>query len=191
MNKIILPIILMAVLYSGCSHESAYPEACITIKVINEDGKPLEGINVSATFEVSNGITPGIKYNTIKATTDNNGVYTVSGNTMFNVAYGAYKQGYYKSYGEFPLISNNNGRWQPWNPEVTVVLRKIEHPVPMYARNAYVSPITVPALRKAVGFDLIEYEWVSPYGKGKHTDFLFRLNSTYNPNPQNLWIETG
>jgi hypothetical protein len=35
---------------------------------------------------------------------------------------------------------------------------------------------------KDVGFDLIEYDWVPPYGKGKHSDFIFHLKSRFSGN---------
>jgi len=173
-------IVLIILVQNSCSNAIESPEAKITLKVEDEDGRPLEGVNVGATFEVSKGKAPGIKYNTERGTTDRNGVYIVTGKTMFNVPYGATKQGYYKSNGEYRLISNENGRWQPWNPEVTIVMRKIENPIPMYARHSRMSPIAVPELRKGIGFDLIEFDWVSPYGKGNHADFICKLISTYN-----------
>jgi hypothetical protein len=172
-------IALIILLHNGCSNAIESPEAKLTLKVVGEDGSPLEKVNVGATFEVSKGTTTGIKYNTEKGTTDKDGVYIISGKTMFNVPYSAVKEGYYKSSGEYLLNSNINGRWQPWNPEIIVVLRKIVNPVPMYARHSRMSPIAVPELRKAIGFDLIAFDWVSPYGNGNHTDFIFRMTSTY------------
>ena len=41
----------------------------------------------------------------------------------------------------------------------------------MYARNAR---IKIPVIGKAIGFDLIEGDWIQPYGKGKSADFLFQ-----------------
>lgn len=99
--------------------------------------------------------------------------------TIGDVGIEATKDGFYSTYTEYHFRTREKGKWQPWKAEVTLVLRKIENPVPMYARNAHVSPITVPELRKEIGFDLIEFDWVSPNGKGKHVDFIFKLNSTY------------
>lgn len=64
---------------------------------------------------------------------------------------------------------------EPWNAEITVVLRKIENPVPMYARNTANSPIEIPVAGKDVGFDLILFDWLAPYGKGQVADFYCNL----------------
>jgi len=48
------------------------------------------------------------------------------------------KDGYYKTEGGYwfypgPERSVKDGRWQPWNPTNTVVLKEIRNPVPMFA----------------------------------------------------------
>lgn len=42
----------------------------------------------------------------------------------------------------------------------------------MYAREAVKE---IPILDEAVGFDLMKFDWVVPYGHGNHSDFIFRL----------------
>ena len=183
MSKKILVYVLISLnvlLESSCSAAIDLPEAKLTIKVVTEDGKPIEGANIAIGFEVPKENGRGVKSAILKAVTDAHGLITVSNKTLGYIGYEAAKEGYYKSDGKYSFGSNKNGYWQPRNPELTVVLRKIENPIPMYARNAHAFPITVPELRKSVGFDLIEFDWVSPYGKGKRADFLFKLTSTYN-----------
>lgn len=160
----------------GCS--GSYPEAKATIKIVDEDGKPIESVNASITFELPKGNVQGIRDVAKKGITNGDGVFSASSRTGIDIAYGAEKEGYYKSYGEFHFTSSANGRWQPWNPEFKLVLRKIEKPVPMYA--CQLRPITLPESYKGIGFDLIEYDWVSPYGRGKHADFIFRVDGKYN-----------
>jgi hypothetical protein len=43
----------------------------------------------------------------------------------------------------------------------------------MYARKAQ---IQIPAVDKPIGFDLVEYDWVAPYGKGKRSDVIFETH---------------
>lgn len=164
-------------IYCSCSIGFALPEACITIKVVNEEGKPIEGINVGLGFERNTGA--GTKGIPINGLTNTNGSFTGKENTINFVGYRAYKEGYYESEGEYRFQGQSGGRWYPWNPEIKVVLRKIGNPVPMYARDAQMSPIALPALEKPIGFDLMEYDWVSPYGKGIHSDFIFELTKQY------------
>lgn len=65
--------------------------------------------------------------------------------------------------------------WEPYNSELTVMLRKIENPVPMYARDIRNSLIEIPVVGINVGFDLIKFDWVTPYGSGSQSDFIFHL----------------
>lgn len=66
-----------------------------------------------------------------------------------------------------------NGRWEPWNPEIKIVVPRILNPIPLYARQYGLHErVTIPA-EKAVGFDLMVSDWVAPYGKGKRADFVF------------------
>ncbi len=51
------------------------------------------------------------------------------------------------------------------------ILKRIGKPIPMYARKVQ---IEIPEINKPVGFDLVEGDWVTPYGKGKQADFIFQ-----------------
>jgi len=46
----------------------------------------------------------------------------------------------------------------------------------MYARNTKLSRVRLPAADKEIGFDLIAYDWVAPYGRGSVADFIFKLD---------------
>jgi len=156
-----------------------FPVAKATIKVVDELGNPIEGAKVSIGFQLSKGfMEQGIKDVSESGITGSDGVFSASHRTAIDIAFGAEKQGYYESYGKYHFTTSKIGRWQPWNPEFTLVLRKIGNPVPMYA--CQLKTITLPYANKKIGFDLIEYDWVSPYGKGKHADFIFRLEGKYN-----------
>lgn len=52
-----------------------------------------------------------------------------------------------------------------------MILKKIGEPIPMYVRKARIS---MPEVSKPIGFDLIEYDWIAPYGKGKQADLIFQ-----------------
>lgn len=153
---------------------NAYPTASITIKAVDENGIPMEGVQAGATFE------KGREYVTERGFTNKEGLFTAaSENSVLDVAFGIRKDGYYESVGRYRFTMPQSGlsadRWLPWNPEVALVMKKIENPVAMYARRISVD---IPVLGKEVGFDLIESDWVAPYGKGKHKDFIFKLDSS-------------
>lgn len=66
-----------------------------------------------------------------------------------------------------------NGRWEPWNPEVAVIVPRMLKPIPLHVRTVGDGPnLEMPTLG-AVGFDLLVSDWVAPHGKGKRADFVF------------------
>jgi hypothetical protein len=157
------------------------PTAEVTIKVIDENGIPMQGGKVEIGLTVPMGTEQGVKNTIIKGVTDSSGLYRASGHTLDHIGYSVKKEGWYESYGEYRFAKRQSGKWQPWNPEIKVVMRKIEKPVPMHARDLQMTRpgIMIPFAGKDVGFDLIEFDWVTPYGKGKRADLLFHLESTY------------
>ena len=145
-----------------------------TIVVLDESNNPVEGAYTGITFEKNTS--QGTKVTTEDGSTDSIGKFTATGSCNGHIAYGAKKAGYYDSYYTYDFKGKNTFGWEPWNPELKVILRKIENPVPMYARHA---KIELPVSEKDVGFDLVEYDWVIPYGKGKYSDFIFNLKRDF------------
>ena len=46
----------------------------------------------------------------------------------------------------------------------------------MYAQHARIS---LPFSNEFIGFDLTAFDWVAPHGKGKHSDFVFKLDRPF------------
>lgn len=172
--RIFFLLLCCFVLLCGCSIEFLLPEGCITILVVDDGGKTMEGINVGIGFEKNTG--SGTKGIPVRGVTDSMGKFTGKHNTLEVVQYRAYKQGYYESTGEYRFKNEVGKKWQPWNPEIKLVLRNIEKPVPMYARQ-FVG--VLPLQNKDIGCDLIANDWVKPYGKGTHSDIIFQLRKRY------------
>lgn len=168
-------IVLLGTLSSNQAFAIFAPDAKITLKVIDENGVLVSDTNVSTTFSVPNVKRGGIKYNSVKGLSGNEGTFTASNRTMEHVSYSATKDGYYVSRGIYKFKDSKNDRWLPWNPTLEIVLRKIENPVPMYKRDMERFLVELPVAGKEIGFDLIAYDWVSPYGKGNHPDFIVKL----------------
>jgi len=152
---------------------SAYPhpEAKVTVQVVEEDGTPIKGARAGIAFEIpGEGQSASI---VSRGQTNEQGTYTGSERTTGYVACGARMDGYYPSQGvRYRFKTQSLNRWEPWNPTVTVVLRRIINPVPMYARKLETK---IPVQGKPIGFDLVEADWVAPYGKGTSSDFVFTL----------------
>ncbi len=151
--------------------------AKVTIVVVDEQGQPLEGADVGVGFRQDTGW--GTKSTARDTIVGADGKFTVSDRCNSVITYGASKVDYYNSYYKYIFQKLSNNGWEPWNPELKIVMRKIENPVSMYARSAKSSrkKIEIPVVGKDVGFDLVEYDWVPPYGKGKYPDFIFHLRS--------------
>ncbi|ALC17508.1 hypothetical protein DSOUD_2770 [Desulfuromonas soudanensis] len=142
-----------------------------TIVVLDERNDPIDGAYTGITFETNTG--QGTKVSTGDGSTNLEGKFTATGSCNGHISYGAKKEGYYDSYYVYDFKEKNSFGWEPWNPELKVVLRKIENPVPMYARRA---KIEIPVAGKEIGFDLVKYDWVIPYGKGTIGDFTVYLD---------------
>lgn len=172
LRSLIYTLSIFFITLVGCSRAFDYPEAKVTVKVVDEYSNPLENVDVLIGFQEPKSTAQGIKDVAEKGVTRTDGIFSASRKSGNHIAFSAEKQGYYKSRGDFHFSTSTNGRWQPWNQEIKLVLRKIEKPVPMYAREFRRE---LPVIGKEAGFDLIEYDWVAPYGKGVRSDVVFKL----------------
>lgn len=165
----------------------ALPSAKITIKVIDEQGIPVANANAGMGFMTPKGRGKGWGTNSSRASgvTDSDGYFTGEGETQPRVSYSANKAGYYGVGGKFNNFTSVSGfigfrKYQPWNPTVELVLKKIINPIAMYAVNRGAPrkgelPV-IPVIGRFVGYDLMVNDWVVPHGLGTHRDFLFKLN---------------
>ncbi|MDT8317355.1 MAG: hypothetical protein RQ824_05125 [bacterium] len=174
-SKILLVALLTCMSINTEASALKLPAGKVTIRVVDENGKPVVGMPVGIGFPVPAKTHRGIAGEAVKGFSDSNGLFEAQHETMDYVNFGADKEGYYKSRGRFNFSRSKSNQWEPWNPTVELVMRKKENPVAMYARKINVD---MPVLGKEVGFDLMEGEWVAPYGKGKYPDFVFKMDST-------------
>lgn len=151
------------------------PKARITALVVDEKGSPISGAKVKLVFAEANNANAIVN---VEGITGNDGIFAGEGYSDGSYGAAITKNGYYFSgLGAPPLVDIVNGRWQPWNPTVKTVLRKIEKPVATYARSF--RELTIPEIQKPCGFDLEVGDWVAPYGKGKVADFIMTLQRKY------------
>ena len=97
-------------------------------------------------------------------------------NIRGDVEYAVYPKGKYYpvTMQSYRFNQVQNGRWEPWNPEVTVIVPRILNPTALYARR--IRATEVPTMGP-VGFDLMISDWVAPYGKGKTADFTCEVST--------------
>lgn len=152
----------------GCAPEKSTK---ISVTVLDEEGRTIEGSIVTGAFEQYSW---EVKIIGDEEVTDNNGRATVSQKSNGHVVVTASKEGYYVTRKTIDFFEKRGFKWHPWNPEVELILRKIENPVPMYARDIDMIDFIIPVEGKWVGLDLETLTWCSPYGDGKSPDFLFK-----------------
>lgn len=172
-------LLLLLLLFLVSANVLALPSAKITVRVIDESGNPVEGAIVGIGFTVPVKTGWGSKMRGKKGQSDSNGLFSAEGETEpYDVGFSAKKEGYYRSGGAYKRFTEVTGfigmrKWQPWNPTVELVLKKIKNPIPLYAYK--LSGIEMPGLDKFYGFDLVARDWVIPYGQGTKSDFLFKM----------------
>src|SRR5688572_30536869 len=159
-----------ALLAVGAWAVTKYPEAKISIKVIEEGRTPVTNAEVGIGFEVMSTKYFGNETVPVSGKTNLAGEFTGSALGDRSLGFTVKKSGYYPTTGTYSFKEAVANKWQPWNPTLEVVLRRIGSPAPMYARRLRAE---IPVVDEPIGFDLVLSDWVAPYGKGTTADFVF------------------
>jgi hypothetical protein len=170
MKKIFSLFLIFAI---GYSDAQTLPQEYLwtaTLKAVNEAGKPVAGVKVFVDFSVYKEPISGL--------TDTNGIFVASHrDASENIGIRAERKEYYPF-----MLEYNKGVYNPekWNPSLTILLRRIGDPIPMYAKE---QEMKFPKLDEPIGFDLMAGDWITPYGKGFHSDIMFKAHrEIYNAN---------
>lgn len=155
------------------------PKAAVTYQIDDERKEPVPKASVRIGFMRQNiAVNPGDEQLAVTGNSDITGRFVAEGHSDGHIPADVSKEGYYPSFAkplEFKFSEVRDSRWQPWNPTVDVLLKKIVNPVPMYARKVQA---TLPKFDKPVGFDLEAADWVAPHGQGKVADLIFTCTRT-------------
>jgi hypothetical protein len=174
------------------------PVARITFKVIDDFGNAVPGAPVTASTFLRWAPGPDFGRDVLdqaKGVTDTNGLVTLklpskNGNVRYSVSeekiyfdnLSKFRVGdkpYYCDRGDILRFTNSvAGKWQPWDPTVTLEIKEVLKPIPMYvfSYGEDWDRHKVPEYGKAIGFDLMKADWIAPYGKGETADFIFTLD---------------
>jgi len=177
MKTLILSLMLAAIPFVDIvAQQNELPRAKLTVRVLDEAGKPVVNAQVRIQFLNKTSGDPAMSI----GPTDLAGEYTAEGNSTIALSADVKKDGYYGSATSAYLFKTlTNGVWYPWNPTVQTAVRKIENPIPMYAK---VMHSKIPEMDKACGYDLEIGDWVAPYGKGTTSDFILTWTNRTVPN---------
>ncbi len=153
----------------------------ITLKVVDEQGNPVSAAKAGVGFYTNS------QPASINGTTDKDGMFVASqtvGPSLSGYLLGlsAEKNGYYTTRSGLNL----DFKYDPaqWNPTITLVLKKVSHPIAMYAKS--VLNLKLPESNKLIGYDLMMGDWVGPYGKGITKDIIFEKE--YYEKPGNVYF---
>jgi hypothetical protein len=160
-----------------------------TVNVVGEDGLPIGGANVAVAYVLPPySFSDDPQYNTrIVGITDTNGLFFATHNDRTGgVGFSISKEGYYETRSSRTLRDpeeNANDR----DISLTLVLKKIVNPIPMYAKWVQSEPPVFKktgrppiAFTNTIGYDLMAGDWVAPCGKGVNTDML--ITEEFNKN---------
>lgn len=164
--KKLLFCVLVLLLDTGCVF-AGFPTAKVTYRVVDEQGYPIDKAWVDAGFiEASSRSVTGY--------TDTNGIFIAEDVSSGVSGCGVNKDGYYGGGGGYAFKYKDRNkilnRLEPWNPTVTVVMKKIKNPVVMVHKRVSAN---IPVFDQPVGFDLEKGDFVAPHGSGVQTDFVF------------------
>ena len=119
---LLLCLSLASLLLTSCAFTP--PLAKVTLNVVDEEGKPVEGANVGICFHggcLKKDVTVGL--------TDNNGMFIASGLSSDGQVGGEVKKdGYYYSIFHSDFFYSRLGMWQPWDKKTTVPRHKRVRP---------------------------------------------------------------
>ncbi|NKB25552.1 MAG: hypothetical protein GKR87_14470 [Kiritimatiellae bacterium] len=150
------------------------PWVNLNVQVVDEQGKAIESAQAGVGYpsRISG------KGDLFKKLTDEEGRTSFSGSSFFKFRVKAEKAGYYDSYEEVTTFERVDKENVYSDQSVTLVLREVRNPMPMYAYKEIKAKL--PVLGKAVGFDMMKADWVSPYGQGEVADILLEVAGEWN-----------
>lgn len=157
--------LLISLIAGNCAYAQTEHEWKVTLRVVDESGDPIPGAKASVGYFANS------QPASIDGLTDSNGIFVASRHAYSGeLGFSAEKADYYTTIKTaYDLGDPYN--YAKWNPNPILVLKKIGMPIPMYAKK---ERIEIPEINKPIGFDLIEADWVAPFGKGKKSDFIFQ-----------------
>jgi hypothetical protein len=160
---------------AGCQSLGREPLFRLTLQVVDNEGNAVEGADASFSAEARPryaGDESGIQNGT-SGRTNQAGVFTgeIEAWDGTRGGYKVAKEGYYPAWSTYGARRIEKGKWQPWNPTIRVVLKRIRNPVPMFAKRLWRTGL--PKRDVLVAYDLELGDWVVPHGKGKIPDMIF------------------
>lgn len=153
-----------------------------------ETRRPLEGVEMTGSFEMSNGWRAwkgSASPNLVEVRTDREGRCRAAAKTNTGSAGWLVRgvpAGYYRpSSGGWWDFKRKNllGVWQPDDAVSTVLVQRVGRPIPLVGRSSHadiVTPARIDLIGKAGGrlaYDFLRGDWLPPVGRGETADVEF------------------
>ena len=145
-------------------------EAKVVFRVLDDGGAPVQGATVDVFFDMADR-SKGCR---VVVRTDTNGVCVAEAKTKGVLKVKVSRDGYYSTRDEICFITMGQehevkkGKWQPWGMVKYVALLPIKNPIARIADTPDWK--WTKELNKWIGFDLMKYDFVKPYGEGEDSD---------------------
>lgn len=172
---LLLGIVAAIVGWNYVSTVHGGPKAKECLKVVDQNGKPVQGAKIRGGFVTGDGLDD---YTPVDGFTDAKGRFTAKGRTIRQLSLQITKKGYYGTRTAIEYKREDDGRWEPYGETRTVVLNEI-----CQLGGLCVRPEKrrfgwkIPCRGQWIGFDLEKFDWVAPYGEGRENDFLARYTA--------------
>ncbi|MBL9129573.1 MAG: hypothetical protein JNG86_00125 [Verrucomicrobiaceae bacterium] len=172
-------ILLLSMTCASCQDKS---QLQITLAVTDDESVPLEGASVTThvldTWKPSSSGGFGQEiYERPVVVTDKEGKAVLKASTSrANLVLTGSKPGYYDGSAGYKSATTLGDRWQPWNPTIPVILKRVRNPISLIAKKVspdYGQYTPLPADKAA--YDLELGDWTVPYGIGRTADLVFEI----------------
>jgi hypothetical protein len=166
----------LLVILSGFQLAARDPLFRLTLHVVDDERAPVAQAEALIGAERRpKGDESGGKGVFVQGVTDEHGYFSAEMEAWdaSQAGYRVQKKGHYGIWMSYRAKDPVHGKWQPWNPTIEVLLKRIKNPVPMYAKRV---EIKIPESNKPIGYDLMLGDLVAPYGKGEIPDLIFEAD---------------
>ena len=167
--------------YKTDAHEHARrygTDGKVTLKIVDAAGNAVPGASVVSGFHITDDRTL-----TVRATSDANGMAELASPCSGEMFFSVIKDGHYSTRLRYLFSQQGydcvkDGRWQPWNPTIEVVLKEKRRPIAMVVGGEIYSSRQIPN-DTDVGYDFSAGDFIKPVGDGEHADIFFFLESQW------------
>lgn len=127
-----------------------------------------------------------------KLRTDESGIVVLQDRQADEYKVSMEKQGFYNGNIDFEFFNEyticvNDGKWIPWNEHIELVMKPIGDYVSLKWMQSSKGPGLIP-LETDIPFDFFLFDYLPPFGNGKQTNAMIRIDGTCNPDSEQSMV---